>query len=526
MPGQELRLGPFDGGINLFSDPSSISDTEMVSCINFEVGLDGALVSRPPITQFQSTAPSATSNMKVLLLAILGGTSYLIGSNAQGVYQSTGGAWTLITSAVQSDTVVQYNDKVWLFPKRGTTAGGSWDGTTFTSLGTTLPSASASIVYKERVWLVPGVAAVTNTARLQYSLVADPSGWNTGDATFIDISPGDGKKLVDIVIYQDNIMLFKEDSTYILAFDSVPSSSSIKKVNNIIGASAYNCVIPFENSIFVFHRNAVYEIINFHWTKLNVKVPPVYDNSVPASPSGATYGMPYFLTLFGDRLLFRYYRKLYAFGLRTRTWTEFQISTTNNEHWFGPLVKWPSSSGGIFNLDVYYGGSCLANDVRTFKMQNGYDNSTVESATIQCSMLTKNFDSAYGRRYRMFSFGQRFKKMHWWGATVYTSQSVTGIATPIITNFSVTWSQAKQYTWAQLNTWGQPLIAVPGVSQTWPTPGTLASHFVKFPKSLRYRQINFQINMQTDGSLSTGPAKLFGLINVMEVKELVTEGSN
>jgi len=520
MPGQELRLGPFIGGINLFSDPGAIADTEMTSCINFEVGLDGSLVSRPPISLHQASPPSATSCMKVLLLATLNGTQYIIGSNGQGVYQTTGGAWTLLGS-IASDTAVQYNNKVWFFPKANAAAGGAtWDGTTYATLST-LPGASSALIYKERAWIVPGTTATSNTARLQYSLTADPSSWNTGDATFIDISPGDGKRLIDLVIYQDNIMLFKEDSTYVLSFDSVPSSSSLKKVNSVIGASGFNCVVQFENSVFVLYHTAVYEIVNYHWTKLNIKVPPVYDNTTPASPVGATYALPYFLTLFGDRLVFRYYRKIYSFGIRTRTWTEFQFSLTNNEQWVGTLVRMPSNSG----LDIYYGGSILSNDVRTFSLQDGYSNVT-ESSTIACSMQTKNFDSAYGRRYRIFSFGQRYKKMHWWGATVLTSTAVTGIVTPIVTNFSVTWLQAKQYTWSQLNTWGQPILAVPGISTTWPAPGALAQHFVKFAKSLRYRQVSFQIQMTTDGSLSTGPIKLFGIVNVMEVKQVVTEGSN
>jgi hypothetical protein len=524
MPGQELRLGPFLGGLNLFSDPSSVADTEMVSCVNFEVGLDGSLVSRPPITQFQATAPSATSNMKILLLAVFTSNTYLIGSNGQGIYQSSGGAWTLISSAVQSETAVQYNNKVWFFPKIGTTTGGTWDGTTFTNLAAALPPASVALIYKERAWIVPGTAATSNTARLQYSLTGDPGSWNTGDATFIDIQPGDGQKLVDLVVYQDNILLFKQDSTFALAFDSIPSSATLKKINPTIGVSGSYSVVSFENSVFVFHRDAVYEIVNYHWTKINIKVPPAYDNTLPSSPSGATFSFTHFLTIWGDRLVFRYYKKLYSFGIRTRTWTEFQVSQVNNEHWFGPLVRWPSVGNNV--LDVYYGGSCIANDVRTYKMQNGYDSSTTESANITCTMQTKNFDSAYGRRYRIFSFGQRFKKMHWWGATVYTSQSVTGTVTPIVSNFAITWATAKAYTWAQLNTWAQPLPTIPGIVQTWASPGTLSSHFVKFPKSLRYRQVNFQIQMQTNGNLTTGPAKLFGIVNVMEVKQVVTEGSS
>ena len=525
MPGQELRLGPFVGGLNLFSDQSAVADTEMVTCINYEVGIDGSLLSRPPISVHESAPPSATSNMKILLLADLNNTLYLIGSNNQGVYWSTGQGvnWTLISGTISSDCAVQYNNKVWFFPKSTHAAGGAtWDGTTFVTLAT-LPGAANVIMFKERAWIVPGINATTNTARLQFSLTADPGSWNTGDATFIDINPGDGHKLIDVITYQDNLVLFKEDSTYVFAFDSVPSSSSLKKVNNIIGASGYNCVVPFENSIFVLHRNSIYEIINYHWTKINIKVPPVYDNS---APGGGSYTLPKFITLFGDRLIFRYYRKLYSFGLRTRTWTEFQFSTSNNEHWFGPLVCLPSSSDPVYNLDVYYGGSVISNDIKTFYLQDGYDNVTSESAAITCTMQTKNFDSAYGRRYRIFSFGQRFKKMHWRGADVVTSQAVTGIATPVVTNFQVTWAQAKTYTWAQLNTWLQPLLVIPGTTTTWSSPGINARHFIKFMKSLRYRQINFQVIMTTDGTLVTGPARLFGILNVMEVKDVVTEGSN
>jgi len=520
MPGQELRLGPFVGGLNLFSDPSSIADTEMVECVNFEVTVDGSLASRPPVTQFQATAPGSTTAMKILLLAVLNGTTYLIGSSNQGVYYSTGGAWTQLGSTVQSDTAIQYNNKVWFFPKNGTTNGATWDGTTYTTT-TALPAGSSAIVYKERAWIVPGISATANTARLQFSLTADPGSWNTGDATFIDVSAGDGRKLVDLITYQDNIMLFKEDSTYALAFDSIPSSATLKKVNNTIGVSAKNCVVPFENSLFVCHRDSVYEILNYQWVKVNIKVPPVFDNS---SPTSTTYMQAIFLTMWGDRLIFRHYRKIYVFGLRTRTWSEFQISTTNNEHWFGPLTRWPGN--GSNGLDVYYGGSCLNEDVRTFKMQNGCDISTVESTAMTCWMKTKNFDSAYGRRYRIFGFGQRYKRMHWWGADVVTNSSVTGTVTPIVTNFQVTWGMIKTTPWGSLNTWQQPLPAIPPISTTWPAPGILAKHFCKFTQGVRYRQINFKIQLTTDGTLNTGPVHVFGILNVMEVHQVVTKGSN
>jgi len=40
---RELKIGPYAGGINRYSDISAIADDEMVDCTNFEIDLDGSL---------------------------------------------------------------------------------------------------------------------------------------------------------------------------------------------------------------------------------------------------------------------------------------------------------------------------------------------------------------------------------------------------------------------------------------------------------------------------------------------------
>jgi len=67
MPGEAIQVGPFVGGLNTFSDETAIADNELVVCNNFELDLDGSLLSRPPIVDRGITFPlGATGNVNLL----------------------------------------------------------------------------------------------------------------------------------------------------------------------------------------------------------------------------------------------------------------------------------------------------------------------------------------------------------------------------------------------------------------------------------------------------------------------------
>src|SRR5215207_5331501 len=110
MPGGEaIRLGPFIGGLNTASDPTAIADAELVVCTNFEHEIDGSLISRPPLREIEG---SSTFTERIICLAdvIFSSTHYLIGSNVNGVFYYTSGAWTLITNTFQATVAIQYTD--------------------------------------------------------------------------------------------------------------------------------------------------------------------------------------------------------------------------------------------------------------------------------------------------------------------------------------------------------------------------------------------------------------------------------
>lgn len=516
MPGEDLRIGPFVGGLNTGSDPTAVADSELVDCVNFELDIDGSLVCRPPITDFTDLSASWTERIVLLGVAIFSGTTYIIGSNTNGVYRFNGGAWTLITNTFQARCMAQYSGKVWLPAIPGSAnPGGNWDPTTGFTAVAAIPKGEACKVFKERLFIVPGITATTNESRLSFS---DPGVFTSWPGSnFIDVRPGDGQKLIDLAVYKSNLLLFKEDSTDVLAYESNPSDAVRENISVTIGATTRKCVVEYEDSIFVYHEGDIFEIINYNFSRINTKVPLFFDNSAPSARAEEV-----FMCLMGDRLVIRYYNRLYIFGLRTRTWTRWE-SASIDLHNFGPLVAMPSNVLSAVNDEFYAGSSILSNE-KVYRIRDGYDAVTTEqSASVQyaisCRAKTKNFDLAAS---------QLFKRLHWWGADVLTSNNIVGIATPIVLGQLVLWGDLFSLgkLSSDLGTWASPLTGSVSVSTTVTGSSGATRVFAKFLKGLRFRQINFEINLTSNGSTSDGPAKLFILIINTATRQRVPKAVN
>lgn len=722
MPGgQPLRLGPFIGGLNTASDPTAIADAELAVCENFELDIDGSLASRPPLREIAGHT-GWTERIVMLCEAVFNGTYYLIGSNINGVYQYTGGVWTLITATIQACAAVQYADKVYLIAKPGSAnPSGKWDPSGGFVAVAAIPKGQAAVIHKERLFIAPGVDSTTDSSRLKFSDAGNFDSFPGGN--FVDIAQGDGSKLIDVIVFQDNLMCFKNNSTYVFAYDIRPSDAIVREISSTIGVEKQWNVVNYENQVYLFHRGKVYEIINYDFNNINVKVPFIRDTSAPSALAAETM----FLSLMEDKLICRFLKKVYVYGLRTRTWTEWK-SIRNELQFFGPIVTlrpptgseyyagsvvsayrsvvqlfdestnltleqtldpdfeasdtytrvvangWGNADNGLVyttlggvaadysvngtkglhslstlnanritilpvnksNIDIkisvefsavaltqsffsslraryidennYYRvryefkttgvvtaqllkvvagvtttigaaadmvGTYSANEVINLRLQvNGtslkakiwkastieptswtvtgtdsdlaaaasisfasiaitgvtnplpvtarYDNLMLGDPTdlthlITCAARTKNFDMA---------ISHQFKRLWWWGADIISNNEAKGIASPIVVNFSVTWDQLSAYRWDDLLTWDQPLSALSTVETTTAGGSGVVRRFVKFLKSLRYRQINFEIQLTTFGSTADGPVRLFSLTVLTESKQIVPKSVN
>jgi hypothetical protein len=520
MPTQILRLGPFSGGLNISSDPVLIADNELINCLNFELDIDGSLVSRPAI----QVAFQGATNQRLLIFGsiVFSGTLYLFATRAGDTFVSSnaGSSWTALTPGGLSrecKTMEVYNNTVWL-PATPLSANGgmSWTPGGGAVTVAAMPRADKCVVHKNRLYLCPGETATSNASRLSFSAPADFTTWP--GTNFLDVQPGDGDTLNNLAVYQDNLLLFKGESTHVLAYDLDPTDAILREINPVVGSGGSFGVVQYENTVYCLHRNKVYEITNFNFALINLKVPLVFDNSLPTGTT-ARYENQHLSTL-GERLIVRYYNRTYSFQLRTRTWGEWdKTDSTSTIEWhiFGPLVRARDLTGS--GLDSYYTGYSFdvsSGGYKVIKIIDGRFSGAAEgtgSHKFLCIATTKDYDMADP---------VRWKRLFWWGVDVITGQDVTGSITPITLISSMTWDALTTQTWADLLTWGNPVSGSVAFQETI-TGDNIANtnKLIKFGKAMRFRKANFSLQMQTDGTPSQ-PTKIFQFTAVVAIKELVS----
>jgi len=105
--------------------------------------------------------------------------------------------------------------------------------------------------------------------------------------------------------------------------------------------------------------------------------------------------------------------------------------------------------------------------------------------------------------------------------------SVTGTVYVISHVFSTTWQQLLDtVTWQEVLpfTWGSPTSGTPAIPTVVTETGVrFTRNFVKFLKSLRFRQIYFTIEITNDGTSEASPARIFSLMTYVSPKQTVSK---
>lgn len=523
-----LRIGPWTGGLNTASDPASVADNELVQCVNLELDIDGSLKTRPPYMRYTTTPSNAILQNHIIIgSAMFAGVGYIFASGKFNTgterirYSTDGVNWTDIATGRYSLCSTQYAGKVWFPPAPGSGSdGGSWDPVGGFTVVSALPRASACVVHKERLYVVPGPTATSNNSRLSFSAPANFTSWPAEN--IIDVSPGDGQTLNDIIVVQDNLMMFKNNSTFVLAYDLNPADAILREMNTVIGVAAPYNVAQYENVVYILHEDKVYEIVNYEFGIINPKVKFVLDATIPGTNTRRSIETG--LSLVGDRLLIHYWNRVYVYGLRTQTWGEWFVTVsstnfnidTNYWHVTTPFVKIPNSPStkpkyvAARNFD--------AGTVYSFTMTDEYnatDSELGSDRAIGAMIKTKDYDMADPIH---------FKRLFWWSADVLCGNPVLGSAYVVQYQFSPTWGQFGTLTWGQLGTWGN-LVSVPlGESTTITGDSNFTlNKTVKFRKSLRFRKINFEIAVSSNGRSTGGPCKIFSMTTTMRTKQGVVK---
>jgi hypothetical protein len=219
------------------------------------------------------------------------------------------------------------------------------------------------------------------------------------------------------------------------------------------------------------------------------------------------------VSLFNDRIIFSYFNYLYVFGLRTRTWSIWRSTEQ------GPIGEiFTAVTDSDFEEAVMFSSAIVpAGSPRVAKTLHISDFVGSEQEDFVCIAQTKNYN---------YQSSSTYKRLFWWGVDAIFRGEVTATVTPITFNVSVTWDNVSTSTWASLssNTWEQPAFPGADVQTVRDTPGASSIRkFVKFLKALRFRQVHYRLEFETDGSILSAPVRLFSLMTYVRAHQRVSK---
>jgi hypothetical protein len=514
---QPVRIGPFTGGLNTSGDSSAIADDECAELLNFDIDIDGSLVSRPPITTYASI--SGSYGLRVLgIYSAADGKNWLIytrnASNTSGYPQGTfarniaDGSQITIAS-FSATSMAQYLNRVWLVaPFDSDYSGGSWDGQAFTPLPA-MPKGATATIYKERLFI--GTGGGLNPSRVQFSNPADFTKWTGTD--FFDVRNGDGQKIVLIYTFNNSIAVFKTNSTYVFAYESAPAKGQIQVVSSTIGIDNPDALAESEGVMYVMDDGRVYGITNWNWEQINVNTPFAYFNKHANRTVNNSS-----VSAVGNRIICRFFDYYYVFGLKTGVWSRWTSQYTFDNFILSPIDDYSTEIKTYYVGNYYRYTTDAGSDLYIFR--DGYDGFTQEAFNCKVATKTISLDRPYG-----------YKRLMWWGADVLASAPLTARVVPVaygspvrwkdIMNLGLKWSDRVNYTW------GEPLSMSLDVTDAADITNYAGVRmFVKFIKSLRFRQVQFVLSSDVDGTTKTGPLRIFSLTAFILNKETVNKQIN
>ncbi len=362
-----VGIGPFVGGLNNVSRAGEARDTEVIDLVNFEVTVDEALTSRPPIEAMAGSTLPATNTIGWEILGVYRVTAaewYLIvvtptdgttnvNTTVKAYLNGIIGAGETVTVIKNSvglinkvTSMVQFKDYCYFNVEAvAADTGFRWKKATAASSIATMPKGSVMISWKTRLW-VSGTGENANGDRVFFSTIdatgPHPETWGASD--FFDVAPGEGGFITALVPSFNNLIIFKTDGTWRFAYPSKPAQGIVDKISGNVGAAGKNAVCEFENYMYVYDQGRVYEMVNSNFTQINRFVHFEEDAlGVDSTAPGVE------LSIVNRRLLVRYFNGLYCFSVDTKAWSQWRTYSGTPGKWF----EMPSDSN-ISDASAFY----------------------------------------------------------------------------------------------------------------------------------------------------------------------------
>lgn len=542
-------LQQFTGGLNNYWDQSAIADNELASVINLEFSTTGALVSRPSIwLETDSSELPITTPMVNEPIDIIGsyvrqdGVRFIVvvTDDKTWVYNISAKTWTQIATFRASDCT-QYLNKIVLCSE--TQAGGYWEAGTFTSTPT-MPYLGGIELFQTRFFGF-GVQG-SPTANIMYwsnISTAGPSGtstsvWNWEDEfgakLYSEIGGGDGQWITALAQGYNDIVIFRNRSTYRYSYGELPEEGTMQAMQQDIGAESARCVVKFENAHYVLSGGVLYKYQNWIFYPLNAQKVKFEESSL------VEHRLERAISLVGRRCYVWFKGSVYVYNMDTETWAEWQSDT--KVAYFVTVARQNEDP----NQDLFFGISgspdedVIAGDYAVYRIE-GRTGGTSKAENIRCSIRTKIYD---------FNTPVEWKRLYFWAVDITTALPFEARAYPVFipsTPPLVNWDElSKDYelegtfkTWGALSkdaiddnvfvtydNMGDASGAVSSYINDFLAPDGPVRMEAKLQQSLRFRRLYFELYLDCDGTAATSPVQVFSIIPMVGAKAKVSKEAN
>lgn len=505
MAREGLVIDDFSGGLNNVVDPSLIAENEVADLRNLLISRTGKLISRPPIQKVGT--PPASDNLKALgYYRNEEGTVFLVVANHNKtyLYNLTANTWTEIWTS-PADDMTTYANRLYLVNK--TQGGGYWSKVSSTYQWTTvaaMPAGNQIHYTKGRIYVSSRAGGRTST--LRYSALSSTALGTTIDdwpvENYIDVNEGDGDELIKIQEGNNELFLFRSNSTYRLAYSASadPALGTLTVMSTNIGADCARSVVEYENTLAVLHAGTLYQFAGYNFYPYNPA------NKVQFKVrDGYTGIMKQGVSKVGQYLLVWHHGYMYCYDTETSLWSEWESDTKASHFIEAPRGTFLASSA----VPTAY-GTPSDDFVNKGIVKLALEYSTTSAETIRCQIITRTYD-----------IGQPslFKRLFGWEILAVVVNWIEGGLTPIDTfreiEEQLTWEELQTYTWsgaAAAQIMWLPLGAIEPVIVNQLPSSKPKPQVIKISGKQTFKRGFFTIRFQNDGTANTAPSRLDGIV--------------
>lgn len=257
---------PFFGGLDTTSDPTGMSEEMSPDCLNVIYDTIHSVGSRTGYIKLLTT--SLTNFIGGMYPYYKSdGTRQLIYQSGQNWYKyNNAGGSTLISGIPANFT----NNQQWSLDAYGDSLyGGNGTDSLIVYNGTTYSVANSGItpqfvkVHKNRIY-----CANKNSSTLYFSDAGNPTSFPVNN--FIQINTNDGQNITGITDILDNLVIFKDESVWILTGEPLGAGNTttignlqLRQANSPVGCSAFRTIQKVDQTIFFMHYTGIYALQNY-----------------------------------------------------------------------------------------------------------------------------------------------------------------------------------------------------------------------------------------------------------------------